>query len=166
MSVRLIEITGAPVPDEVVYGFDWVLTQDVGQPQILLSEGDIIFFPDLMSGAGEFEGLFFVGATTTTPGVVPLHFANEVESLAFPAAMRDLAQSRGSSLRGSYRQGIMALAAHVGFELEEVYGDANALENMWNAPDVDEGPHEAQPIHTVPLAVCRTRVLAEYPITQ
>lgn len=68
-------------------------------------EGDLVVFSSLLSGAGEFEAVRFVGPRMETigeeEGVLPLLTAG-IEYPEFPTVIVHLAEERGLSLRDMY----------------------------------------------------------------
>ena len=94
---------------------------DVSQPPRLLSdesggesssseewrgilEGDLVVFPSLLSGAGEFEQVRFVGPKSTDDqNVLPLLTAG-IEYPEFPTLIVSMAEERGVSLRKLYEK--------------------------------------------------------------
>lgn len=71
----------------------------------LVSVGDLVIFPELCTGAGEFEGVYFVGspAPGDESGVFPLLFG-EVEGVAVPSAMKAFVKARDLSVFAMYHK--------------------------------------------------------------
>lgn len=118
----------SPINDPERFNILWQLT-DVDQPPQPqhklpsesssskewkgIFEGDIVVFPSLLSGAGEFEAVRFVGPTTTSLDgkdeiFSPLLPAG-IEHPIFPTLIVQLAEERGVSLRDMYEEPLNAI---------------------------------------------------------
>lgn len=156
MRVHLIQ--QAAIPAEMVYDYNWILVD----PEGLVRHGDVVHFPELMTGAGEFEGLFF--ASQPANGRVML-LGSDVETLTFPAALQGLAAMRGSTIQQSYERGIAALCQEVFEEdLEDVCGDADAVAAMWANPQLEMHTDARPQDHLVQIGECDHRILVEYDV--
>ena len=118
----------SPIDDPERFNILWQISTDQPpQPQHKLSsesssseewngifEGDLVVFPSLLSGAGEFEAVRFVGPTITSlvdgkdEILLPLLTAG-VEMPEFPILIVQLAEERGFSLREMYEEPFNAI---------------------------------------------------------
>ncbi|KAL9184135.1 hypothetical protein ACHAXT_002221 [Thalassiosira profunda] len=110
-----------------------------------LAEGDLVVFPSLLSGAGEFEAVRFVGPTTThmmedgSEEEVLTLLAAGIEYPEFPTLVVSLAEGRGTSLREMYERPFDAiLQSHPPrLSLFDLYSrDEVAYNEFWAAPPV------------------------------
>lgn len=140
-------------------------------PDYHISHGDLLFFPELQTGAGEFEGLRFAGRrqqsldhddNNNIPLLVP-----GVESLEFPKEIYEYVSNElaGVSLRRMYERPIQSLLSHDvsgGFSLSDIYGGQDVVEEMWNQPDILRPPRRKNDHHfeeennrwVIPLSEC------------
>jgi hypothetical protein len=102
--------------------------------------GDVILFPDLLSGAGECEGLFFAAAASAADGEAaqPAHrlrlLPSDVEAPVFPREMADLAAADGVTLRARYERVIERVLSLQGLSLSALLG--GPTDEFWAAPDI------------------------------
>lgn len=158
MTMRVHVLERVPMPGAPIYDRNWVVADPHGE----VRHGDVVHLPELMTGAGDFEGLYFAGEPVN--GRVQL-LGCDVEELSFPAALHALAAGRGSSIRDSYERGVVALCEmEIGLDLEDIYGDADAVAALWDNPPL--GAHDNVPPldHVVQLGACQHRILLQYPI--
>jgi hypothetical protein len=99
-------------------------------------EGDLVLFPSLLSGAGEFEAVRFVGRGTDDAGaaVLPLLTAG-VEYPEFPTLVVAMAAERGASLREMYEAPFHAIlhSQPPGLSLVDLFSnDEEAYEEFWD----------------------------------
>ena len=104
-----------------------------------ISCGDLLYFPELQSGAGEFEGLRFVGERSDElfDGNIPL-LKPGIESIEFPPDIAFMADKKEISLRNLYEKPLEALLEVQGgrMSLADIYGGSNVLEEFWSKPDI------------------------------
>jgi hypothetical protein len=103
-----------------------------------ISFGDLLFFPELQSGAGEFEGLRFAGQRSEelTDGNIPL-LVPGIESVEFPPDIVYSAEKGGTSLRDMYERPLeKLLSMQGGMSLADLYGGSDVVEEFWAKPDV------------------------------
>lgn len=130
--------------DESPRSARWLLRDPDGK----VSPGDVIQFRQLLSGAGEFEGLCFAGEPEEADSgalVVPLLWS-DIESPVFPRAVVDLDGAGVSGLRARYEWALNAAlqAQQPKYTLDDIFG--GAAEEFWNEPDVEREPrHAGQP---------------------
>lgn len=105
-----------------------------------LTEGDLVVFPSLLSGAGEFESVRFVGPKTTNilneeEEVLPLLTAG-VEYPEFPSIIVSYAQERGVSLREMYELPFNSVIEAQKLTMKDMIGGDDAYEEFWREPQV------------------------------
>lgn len=107
-----------------------------------ISEGDLIVFPALLSGAGEFESVRFVGSKATNPTepeeeVFPLLTAG-IEYPEFPALIVLMAQERGVTLREFYESPFNAVLEYqtARMTMKDVFGGEEPYTEFWAEPPV------------------------------
>mmetsp|Transcript_19387 Transcript_19387/g.29898 ORF Transcript_19387/g.29898 Transcript_19387/m.29898 type:complete len:171 (+) Transcript_19387:250-762(+) len=142
------------------------------------------FFPELQTGAGEFEGLRFAGQrrqpndndnkdVVVAAGTIPL-LVPDIESLIFPYEIEGFVSNheRGPiPLRDLYQRPIESLFRH-GYisgadTLADIYGGDVEVEEMWNQPDIlrprrtngnndqdKDGSDDGNPQWIIPLSGC------------
>ena len=105
----------------------------------LSSKKDLLYFPELQSGAGEFEGLRFAGERSDElfDGNIPL-LKPGIESIEFPPNIAFMADKKGISLRNLYEKPLEALLEVQGgrMSLADIYGGGDVLEEFWSKPDI------------------------------
>jgi hypothetical protein len=108
-----------------------------------ITEGDLVVFPSLLSGGGEFEAVRIVGSKTTNildegEEVLPLLTAG-IEYPEFPSVIVSMAQERGVSLREMYEVPLNAVleSQSPSITLRDVLGgDDDSYEEFWKEPPV------------------------------
>ena len=104
-----------------------------------ISFGDLLYFPELQSGAGEFEGLRFAGERSDElfDGMIPL-LKPGIESIEFPPDIAFMADKKEISLRSAYEKPLDALLEIQGgrMSLADLYGGSSVLEEFWAKPDI------------------------------
>lgn len=104
-----------------------------------ISEGDLIVFPALLSGAGEFESVRIVGRKTTNilndqEEVLPLLTAG-IEYPEFPSLILTMSQESGATLRERYEIPFNAVLESQNLTMKDLFGgDDDAYEEFWNEP--------------------------------
>ena len=114
---------------------------------------DVIWFPDVMTGAGECEGLRFVGNTAADDRFPLMRAA--VEQLIFP---RELFNNSSLSLLRQHYEPLIeqVLQRQGGLTLKDVLGGDDIVEEFWTQPDT--GPdlaNPAEPALVIPWRSCR-----------
>mmetsp|Transcript_4618 Transcript_4618/g.10429 ORF Transcript_4618/g.10429 Transcript_4618/m.10429 type:complete len:205 (-) Transcript_4618:122-736(-) len=104
-------------------------------------EGDLVVFSSLLSGAGEFEAVRFVGPKTTQlspdgneDDVLPLLTAG-IEYPEFPTLIVSMAEERGVSLREMYEEPFNAIlqSQPPKMSLFDIFSsDADAYKEFWD----------------------------------
>lgn len=123
-----------------------------------LAEGDLVVFPSLLSGAGEFEAMRFVGPNMThvTGGdTFPLLTAG-IEYPEFPSLL--IQQMDISSLKDIYEEPFNAVLQQQStkYNLRDIFSsDEEAYDQFWNDPPVARrrGPSGGDP-WLISLAEC------------
>lgn len=107
-----------------------------------ISEGDLVVFPSLLSGAGEFESLRIAGPKTNNmfneqEQVLPLLTAG-IEYPEFPSLIVSMAQEQGVSLREMYELPFNAVLGSQtpSISLKDVLGGDAPYEEFWKEPPV------------------------------
>jgi len=146
----------------------WDAASDSCVSTSTLQVGDVVFFPELLSGAGEFEGLSFVvpaaiASVARTDCALALVWS-DVEGLVFPQPVITLlrsgpAQCAPATEPAAHAQDDSKLhfdpavlerqyapaAAKVlqlqgGLSLADILGSASAVDDFWAAPDIQSPP--------------------------
>jgi hypothetical protein len=78
------------------FGFQWIL--DETDAESIVSEGDVVFIPSLLTGGGEFEGLRFVGKRQPTN---PKNFVLHNGGIEYPEFPKDII-AMTQSLQAAY----------------------------------------------------------------
>jgi hypothetical protein len=123
-----------------------------------LAEGDLVVFPSLLSGAGEFEAMRFVGpkmTLTTGEGTLPLLTAG-IEYPEFPSIL--IQQMDISSLKNIYEAPFNAVLQQQSpkYNLRDIFSsDEEAYNQFWDDPPVARrrGPPGGDP-WLISLAEC------------
>jgi hypothetical protein len=104
---------------------------------VVVCPGDVLFVPELMTGAGEFEAMRFVGKRTTEHGRMVLHNGG-AEYPEFPPDILLLQQGQHTSLRAAYAKLLDAMLLEQGGggpeSLEEIMGGETEVEEYWTQP--------------------------------
>ena len=104
-----------------------------------ISFGDLLYFPEIQSGAGEFEGLRFAGERSNDlfDGKIPL-LKPGIESIEFPPDIAFMAEREEIPLRNLYEKPLEALLEIQGgrVTLADLYGGKDVLEEFWSKPDI------------------------------
>ena len=142
-SVHYLEFGAAATPSSDVFGVLWQL--DVSKPPAGdsdnrqwggIAEGDLVVFPSLLTGAGEFEAVRVIGSPNEQLlPVLPLG----VEYPEFPAVIVQLAESKDLSLRQLYEAPFDAILQDDSPKmklLDVIGGDAAMLKDMWENPPI------------------------------
>jgi len=164
VKLHVLKLHESPIVDGNNYNrfyMLWLLQND-GPPKDSLEagwqgidSGDVLFFPELQTGAGEFEGLRFAGELDHN-NAIPLLLAG-VESVEFPpeiAAMAD--QNNPLTLRRLYEQPLEEVLGMQsgGLTLEDLYGGSEVVEEFWAKPDIKRNANENQDEWMIPLSAC------------
>jgi hypothetical protein len=155
--LHVLKLHEDPVQDESYERFDlqWVLDDSSNQDAII-SPGDVLLIPDLLTGAGEFEGMRFVGQREPPSNHLRL-LSGGVESPEFPPDI--IPMHSGRNLRDVYGKLLDALLlkSDGGIEsLEDVMGGPEEVDEYWNEPpQLGEKKKDGQWV--IPLKNC-TRI--------
>lgn len=136
-SLKLNEIP--PMEENVTHQM-WILDDENGIAQPLgateeswprpVQAGDLVLFPELSSGAGEFEGLRYVGERLADGSGLPL-LLTSVESPVFPGMFEQ------PNLRAKYEPLLEGLVQSQGLSLTDLFGGAAVVEEFWESPDME-----------------------------
>lgn len=115
VRLHVLKLPESPVADGTYDRFDhhWFLDD----PQAIVRPGDVVSLPELLTGAGEFEGVRF--ACVAANNRVQLVGAG-VEMPEFPQAIVDFAAQRGASLRELYHSSLDQILLAQGLSMEVV----------------------------------------------
>lgn len=159
-TMRVYEmINVSPQLRETVWERQWYLT-DCGDSQAP-RPGDIIFIPDLMTGGGDFEGVFFAGPET--PQGMEL-ISTDAETLLFPGSVQALVAARGSDMVATYRRAAEFLFEELELEMEDWFEGPNDMAQAFNQPDHGENIAYDLPPASFSLGDVGHRILLEYPL--
>lgn len=132
-----------------------------------ISAGDAVYFPELLTGAGEFEGLRFVVAPADDDGGGGSQrtcwelLEAGVEMPAFPDAVSELAGGAGAQLRGLYHEVFEQMLLAQGLSMAQICeGCDGGPDGLWD--DVAGGHCRLRPKHKqgrwdIPLARCQRK---------
>jgi len=134
---------GAPSRSEAMQTAEWSGLQ----------YGDLLFFPDKLTGAGEFEACRFVGSKTEK-GWKLLNAG--IESPTFPA---ELLEAVGKDrLRDLYESLIVEVLNLQRLSLQGFFGGDEIVDQFWAEPDVNRntnsGDESDNDVFRVPLSEC------------
>jgi hypothetical protein len=144
------------------FGWQWVLDDSPSSAEtqkeenvmvvVVVRPGDVLFIPDLMTGAGEFEAMRFVGKRTEH-GWMLLHNGG-VEYPEFPQDI--LLLQPGRSLRVAYAKLLDAMLMEQGGpeSLEEIMGGETEVEEYWTQPAMLREKKTVQEQWIIPLEKC------------
>ena len=118
-------------------------------PNFTMREGDMLFFPELNTGAGELGGVRIVGPRDAN-GDFPLLSAG-IEKPIFPTAIA--VNNSPAELRERYEQPLEQVLKQQGFSMEDLYGGPDDLEEFWRSPDSE--PTEVKEKLIIPLSKCK-----------
>eukprot|EP01031_Cornospumella_fuschlensis_P027135 gene27135-32779_t len=90
------------LPQDWIAHYDqrWILEDPTRQVQF----GDIVHFPEMVSGAGDFEGVYL--AVAVTDGIVAL-WQSDVEQPTFPPIIADMLRDQHTTLQAYYELSIV-----------------------------------------------------------
>ena len=105
-----------------------------------ISEGDLLVFSPLLTGAGEFESVRIAGSKTTNilddnEEVLPLLSAG-IEYPEFPTIIVQMAQERGVSLQDMYKLPFDAVLQSQNLTMIDVMGGEDDYQEFWKEPPV------------------------------
>jgi hypothetical protein len=134
-----------------------------------VKEGDVIFFPELNSGAGEFEGLRWVGPQQPQQqqpqpqqdammkgDCFPLLATGGIEHPIFPAVIAT-AHTTPEELRSKYENLLDQMLQYQGLSMADVLGGADVVEQFWQHPPSQSGRRltEVKETWMIPLESCK-----------
>ena len=132
----------------------------VYDPESRISPGDLVYFPELLTGAGEFEGLRFAVAMDTSSGTRGIELlCAGVEMPAFPDPVMALVSSSGCALRELYHDLFDQMLLAQGLSMEQICeGCEDGADGLWS--DVAAGhcrlrPRATQGQWDIPLEQCQ-----------
>lgn len=140
-------------PDNNFERFDrqWILDPtDTTEPASEIQTGDAIFAPELLTGAGEMEGLRFVGKAVASSGYELLSAG--IESPVFPTEIT--VATTPEELRQMYEPLIEIVLQKQGFSLQDLLGGADVAEQFWTEPDKESVRRETEGSWRIPLKDC------------
>lgn len=114
-----------------------------------LQQGDILYIPELATGAGEFEGMRFVGRRNN--GGFEL-WSGGIESPAFPQSIAE--NKTPQELRRNYEQYFNTILQEQGFSLADLFGGEEVVEEFWASPDVERRRRPLEGEWHIPLSEC------------
>lgn len=118
-----------------------------------VQNGDLIFFPELQTGAGEFEGLRYAGECKNEK-LLPL-LMSDIESAAFPREIAVMAKESHYTLRQLYEAPLQYILELDGeFSLSDIYGGEEVVEDFWSNPDIINNKEEMQDTFLIPMSQC------------
>lgn len=127
--LKLPEDPVLPGGDYSRFSMRWLL--DPGSASGVAT-GDLVQLDELLSGAGECEGLRWVGPADAAGRRELL--TGDVESPVFPRAVAERFGPGGEALRQRYELGLEKVLSLQGFTLADIFG--GSAEEFWAAPDV------------------------------
>jgi hypothetical protein len=100
-----------------------------------LRTNDLMYFPDQLAGAGEFEGCRFVGERTDQGFLLVLSAG--IESPIFPAQLV-AAIGNASKLRVFYEKLFEIVLEEQHVSLVDIFGGQDVVEEFWSRPDTSK----------------------------
>jgi hypothetical protein len=161
--LHILKLHQDPAPDEnyETFSWRWLLDDDSEELESEMKEispGDVVFFPELLTGAGEFEGMRFVGARQEVDNRLALYNAG-IEYPEFPPVTVILQQERQLTLRAAYAALIdTLLQRQTGGpdSLEAVFGGSAQVNKFWNEPAIlRKDPNQGEWV--IPLRDCQRK---------
>jgi hypothetical protein len=149
-KLHLLQLHESPVrngDDYERFDWQWILIND-NQNSFGITAYDVVCIPDLMSGAGEFEGVRFVGDLTESGW--PLWKAG-IEYPEFPSVI-----AQQGDLRVKYQDIFDAIMGevHCGRTFADLMGDDEAVAQFWASPKVSRRRRAAAQEWHIPLSRC------------
>ena len=162
--LHIIKLQQNPAQDGKYEIFSWRwLLDDSESEGMKISPGDVVSFPELSTGAGEFEGMRFVGARQVDDRLA-LYNAG-VEYPEFPPVIVALQQERQLTLRAAYAALIdTLLQRQTGGpdSLEELFGGSAEVNEFWNEPALlRKDPNQGEWV--IPLRDCQRKETISFP---
>lgn len=176
--LHVMELHESPILEGTNYerfSYQWILempssstssSPSTSSPAAVVRSGDLIFVPSLLSGAGEFEAMRFVGdyAVSGEEEESYILLKGGVEYPEFPSTIVDSYPTPSQQLREAYAHLFDSILQrqHGGIDsLQDVMGGPKPLEEYWNEPPrlretttkTDGDPEE--PIWIIPWRDCR-----------
>mmetsp|Transcript_17593 Transcript_17593/g.27580 ORF Transcript_17593/g.27580 Transcript_17593/m.27580 type:complete len:201 (+) Transcript_17593:159-761(+) len=133
--------------------------ESVMKSDFRLKEGDLVVFPSLLSGAGEFEGMRFVGQKMKLSAIGDYSFPLLTAGIEFPEFPSLLLQHMDvSSLKEMYEAPFNAVLQQQSskYNLKDLFSsDDEAYNQFWNEPPVARrrGPSGGDP-WSISLSEC------------
>jgi hypothetical protein len=153
--LHILKLHQDPAQDGNYETFSWRWLLDDCESEIKISPGDVISFPELSTGAGEFEGMRFVGVRQGDNRLA-LYNAG-IEYPEFPPVIVTLQQERQLTLRAAYAALIdTLLQRQTGGpdSLEDVFGGSAEANEFWNEPALlRKDPNQGEWV--IPLRDCQ-----------
>lgn len=147
-----------------IFSAQWILdVSDVDDTSlnILISAGDVILIPDLLTGAGEFEGTYFVGNPSGPKNSAirfPLH-SGGIEYPEFPSDIASDLQADGKTLQSTYAELLDVMLQKVTGgpdSLGDVLGGTGEdVAEFWVDPPLYDIQSERAGEWLIPLRGCR-----------
>jgi len=129
----------------------WILNVDDDDDDSV-QPGDMLFIPELVTGAGELEGVRFVGTRKEGGGYELLGAG--IESPMFPPAIAN--DKSPHDLRQHYESLLdVVLQEQGGFSMADLFGGADVVEEFWASPDVERRLKETEGEWHIPLNQCK-----------
>lgn len=134
------------------YRMQWILNDDTDDnTDLVIQEGDMLYIPELATGAGEMESTRFVGQPTGSHGFVLLPAG--IESPVFPRALAE--QKSPHELRRDYEDLLEIVLQQQGFSLLDLFGGQEVVEEFWASPDVERIPKKTHGEWHISLSECK-----------
>jgi hypothetical protein len=140
-----------------LFEYQWVIRSLAkpidAPPNFDVREGDVLFFPDLNTGAGEFEGVRLVGPKDVNDAFPLLPVG--IETPTFPTAIA--ANATPEELRSRYEQPFEEVLQHQGFSMNDLFGGADIVKDFWQSPSSQQGRRltEVKDTWMIPLERCK-----------
>eukprot|EP00978_Attheya_sp_CCMP212_P019355 scaffold54191_cov45-Attheya_sp.AAC.1 len=133
-----------------------------------IGPGDVILFPELLSGAGEFEGTRMASIDRIEGAVTGrILLSCGIEYPEFPQPIIAAATSTTSlnTLRTKYEPAFEAVLSCGGFTMQDILeGDDDMLE-FWSSPPVERHPKTYDNQWIIPLSQCTLIQTISFPST-
>lgn len=135
--LHIIKLHESPHPNNNYERYDmhWLLdtTTRTAKPEI--QHEDMLYIPELATGAGEMEGVRFIVGNGSNGFEL---LGGGIESPVFP---QEIANDKSpQELRQDYERLLNIVLQEQGLSLAELFGGAEVVEEFWGTPDVERRP--------------------------
>lgn len=147
----IVKLYESPHPDNNYdrYSMQWILDTAEGDDDV--QQGDMLYIPEVATGAGETEGLRFVGTNNNNNNGFAL-WSGGIEAPVFPRGIAELKSPQ--ELRRDYEQLLNIVLQQQGFSLADLFGGDEVVEEFWASPDTERQARETEGEWHIPWSQC------------